>query len=259
MPEQVGPSRASTAGCGLRVLHALVWIASVYRNGPTDRIRETCPGRVLHVEPVHLHDGQFRDWNRTGFNGTAWVARRKRRAVSLAPDAATNDRAATMACGHGADRQGPRSPLRYGAADGLPARTAGLGATPRRRCPGCAHPDPPRCTHWASKEGGRSRQWPPAPARHGRPGDCGTNATTPATCRICGVSPPSAVLVHIDPHVSRTPLDRQRPPLMGDQIPSSEKRLERHTVKRSIIASEGAVGSAARSSASRVRQSRRRP
>ena len=33
---------------------------------------------------------------------------------------------------------------------------------------------------------------------------------TPATCRMDMVSGPSAVLVHNDPDVSRTPLDRHR-------------------------------------------------
>ena len=70
---------------------------------------------------------------------------------------------------------------------------------------------------------------------------------------------PGGIPLHNDPDVRWTPLDRQRPPPMGGQIPPSEKRLERHTVKRSIIASEGAVGSAARSSASRVRQCLIRP
>ena len=145
---------------------------------------------------------------------------------------------------------------RPGSPFGLPARDCWNRERPQARVgwPCTSQPSPCRMRH--AEYGGRSRQRPPAPARHGRPRGYATNATTPATCRICGVSRPSAVLVHIDPDVSRTPLDRQRPPLMGDQIPPSEKRLERHTVKRSIIASEGAVGSAARSPASRVRQSR---
>ena len=144
------------------------------------------------------------------------------------------------------------------AGSAFPQGIAGPGATPREG--GMAvHIPTVTVPYEACRIGGYSRQRPSAPARHGRPAGYAINATTPATCRICGVSRPSAVLVHIDPDVSRTPLDRQRPPLMGDQIPPSEKRLERHTVKRSIIASEGAVGSAARSSASRVRQSRRRP
>ena len=134
----------------------------------------------------------------------------------------------------------------------------GSGATPGAGEMACtSQPSPCRMRH--AEYGGRSRQRPPASARHGHSVRYATNATTTAPCRTCGVSRPSAVLVHKDPDVRRTPLDRQRPPLTGDQIPPSEKRLERHTVKRSIIASEGAVGSAARSSASRVRQSRRRP
>ena len=70
---------------------------------------------------------------------------------------------------------------------------------------------------------------------------------TPATCGIGLVSGPSGHLAHIDPKVTCNTLDRQRPPPPSGQIPPSEKRLERHIVKRSITASEGAVGSAARS------------
>ena len=39
--------------------------------------------------------------------------------------------------------------------DGLPARDRWTGATLRGGCPGCVHPNPPRCPHWASKQGGR--------------------------------------------------------------------------------------------------------
>ena len=54
MPEQVGPSRASTAGCGLRC--CTLWVGSLRCTGTAQPI-ETCPGWVLQVEPVHLHDG----------------------------------------------------------------------------------------------------------------------------------------------------------------------------------------------------------
>ena len=129
------------------VLHALGWIASVYRNGPTDRIRETCPGWVLQVEPVpparwdssgtgigpvstaplgsRDGSGAARVWHRTRRRTTG----RHRWRVATAP----------------ADRS--ENPLRFGSADGLPARTDGPGATPEGGWDGRAHPNPPRCTH----------------------------------------------------------------------------------------------------------------
>ena len=61
-----------------------------------------------------------------------------------------------------------------------------------------------------------------------RPGGYGTNAMTPATCGIGGLSHPSAVLVHNDPDVTRTLPNRQRAASLGGQIPTPAKRLERH-------------------------------
>ena len=69
----------------------------------------------------------------------------------------------------------------------------------------------------------------------------------------------NAVSVHKDPDVTCALPVQHRDPLPGSQNKPSDSRLDRQTVKPSIIASDGAVGSAARSSARRARQPRRLP
>ena len=54
------------------VLDALAWLATAYRNGPTDRIGETCPGWFYKSKTSAATMGRFRDWYRTRVNGTAW-------------------------------------------------------------------------------------------------------------------------------------------------------------------------------------------
>jgi len=54
------------------VLDALAWLATAYRNGPTDRIGETCPGWFYKSNQSASTMGQFPDWYRTRVNGTAW-------------------------------------------------------------------------------------------------------------------------------------------------------------------------------------------
>ena len=71
---------------------------------------------------------------------------------------------------------------RHGSPLAFPHGTAGSGATLRGGCPGCAHPNPPRCPHWASKHPGRSRPRPGDPDRHRRSGGRGTTPSRPATC-----------------------------------------------------------------------------
>ena len=71
-----------------------------------------------------------------------------------------------------------------------------------------SQPSPCRMRH--AEYGGRSRPRPQVPVRHGCVGGCGTNAMTPATCEIDMLSGASGILVHNDPDVSRTPLDRHR-------------------------------------------------
>ena len=71
-----------------------------------------------------------------------------------------------------------------------------------------SHPDPPRCPHWASKVGGRSRHRPHGPVRHRRPGDNDATDFIPVTCGICHVSHPKADSVSHRPrcqiHTART-------------------------------------------------------
>ena len=63
-----------------------------------------------------------------------------------------------------------RSETRKAPSVGLPSMCRSIRSTgreePRRGCPGCAHPNPPRCSHWASKPGGRSRPRPGGRTRH---------------------------------------------------------------------------------------------
>ncbi len=54
------------------VLDALAWLATAYRNGPTDRIGETCPGWFYKSNQSAATMGRFPDWYRTRVNGTAW-------------------------------------------------------------------------------------------------------------------------------------------------------------------------------------------
>ena len=54
------------------VLDALAWLATAYRNGPADRIGETCPGWFYKSNQSASTMGQFPDWYRTRVNGTAW-------------------------------------------------------------------------------------------------------------------------------------------------------------------------------------------
>ncbi|MYB06650.1 MAG: hypothetical protein F4Y24_09890 [Gemmatimonadetes bacterium] len=54
------------------VFDALAWLATAYRNGPTDRIGETCPGWFYKSNQSAATMGRFRDWYRTRVNGTAW-------------------------------------------------------------------------------------------------------------------------------------------------------------------------------------------
>lgn len=54
------------------VLDALAWLATAYRNGPTDRIGETCPGWFYRSNQSASTMGQFPEWYRTRVNGTAW-------------------------------------------------------------------------------------------------------------------------------------------------------------------------------------------
>lgn len=145
------------------------------------------------------------------------------------------------------------------ALDTLPGGTAGWERPQARGWDGHAHPNRRRAVSGMPNTGVAPVNGRKLPRCTDAPGDIATTAMTPATCGIDMVSGPSGNLAHNNPDVRRTPPDRQRPPPMGDQIPPSVKRLERHTEKRLIIASEGAVGSAARSSASRARQSRIRP
>ncbi len=54
------------------VFDALAWLATAYRNGPTDRIGETCPGWFYKSNQSAPTMGRFPDWYRTRVNGTAW-------------------------------------------------------------------------------------------------------------------------------------------------------------------------------------------
>ena len=54
------------------VFDALAWLATAYRNGPTDRIGETCPGWFYKSNQSATTMGRFRDWYRTRVDGTAW-------------------------------------------------------------------------------------------------------------------------------------------------------------------------------------------
>ena len=54
------------------VFDALAWLATAYRQGPTDRIGETCPGWFYKSNQSAPTMGRFRDWYRTHVNGTAW-------------------------------------------------------------------------------------------------------------------------------------------------------------------------------------------
>ena len=54
------------------VFDALAWLATAYRNSPTDRIGETCPGWFYKSNQSAATMGRFRDWYRTRVNGTAW-------------------------------------------------------------------------------------------------------------------------------------------------------------------------------------------
>ena len=54
------------------VFDALAWLATAYRNGPTDRIGETCPGWFYKSNQSAATMGRFRDWYRTRVNGTVW-------------------------------------------------------------------------------------------------------------------------------------------------------------------------------------------
>ena len=54
------------------VFDALAWLATAYRNGPTDRIGETCPGWFYKSSQSATTMGQFWDWYQTRVNGTAW-------------------------------------------------------------------------------------------------------------------------------------------------------------------------------------------
>lgn len=95
---------------------------------------------------------------------------------------------------------------------GLPARTGARGATRCGGCPGCAHPDSPRCPHWASKHRGRSPTRPHGADRHRRSGCRGATARWPATCGTGGVSGGMAKSVHMHLNHRCTPLDRHRRP-----------------------------------------------
>ena len=75
------------------------------------------------------------------------------------------------------------------------------GSDPRGRVGWACTSQPSPMPHWASKQGGRSRQRAQALARHRRPGSGGTNTTMPDTCNIVIVSHPSAFPVHNDPNV----------------------------------------------------------
>ena len=100
--------------------------------------------------------------------------------------------------GHG--RASFRRRARSGSPLAFPHGIAGPGATPGRvGWPCTSQPSPWRVR--LAEHRGRSRQRAQAPARHRRPGGCGTTATTPATCGIVVVSRPSAFLVHNDPDV----------------------------------------------------------
>ena len=90
-------------------------------------------------------------------------------------------------------------PFRLGC--GLPAWDCWSGSDPRRGVgwPCTTQPPPWRVRH--AEHMGRSRQRAQAPARHRRLCGGGTNATTPATCAIGGVSHPSAFPVHNAPDV----------------------------------------------------------
>ena len=68
-----------------------------------------------------------------------------------------------------------RQPTAERGLDGLPAGTDGPERPLRGGCPGCAHPNPPRCPHWASKPGGRSHPRPRSADRHRR--SAGRDAT----------------------------------------------------------------------------------
>ncbi len=54
------------------VFDALAWLATAYRNGPTDRIGKTCPGWFYKSSQSAATMGQFWDWYQTRVNGTAW-------------------------------------------------------------------------------------------------------------------------------------------------------------------------------------------
>lgn len=54
------------------VFDPLAWLATAYRNGPADRIGETCPGWFYKSNQSAPTMGRFRDWYRTHVNGTAW-------------------------------------------------------------------------------------------------------------------------------------------------------------------------------------------
>ncbi len=92
----------------------------------------------------------------------------------------------------------------------LPVGTAGLGATPEGGWDGRVHPNPPRCLHGASKQGGRSQPRPRRPDRHRRSGGRGATASTATTSGIDVVYVRSAISVHMHPDMGRTLVDRLR-------------------------------------------------
>ena len=54
------------------VLDALAWLATGYRNGPDERIGETCPGWFYKSHQSVTTMGQFPEWYRVQVNGTTW-------------------------------------------------------------------------------------------------------------------------------------------------------------------------------------------
>lgn len=54
------------------VFDALAWLATAYRNGPTDRIKETCPGWFHKSKQSTTSMGRYPEWYETRVNGTMW-------------------------------------------------------------------------------------------------------------------------------------------------------------------------------------------
>ena len=54
------------------VFDVLAWLATAYRKGPPELIGEACPGWFYKPNQSETTMGRFRDWYRTGVNGTTW-------------------------------------------------------------------------------------------------------------------------------------------------------------------------------------------